>query len=105
MTNAVPLIQLAAQQAGYKFSTGEIAAICAAAGGLVHYAHLAVYAYGRAGGWEGIRRFLKSGSTMRPADAVVAGGRALSPYPPGGSPRRQNPTDPTDSTEEIKNTK
>lgn len=65
MTNAVPLIQLAAKHAGYDFSTGEIAAICAIAGAAVHIAHQAVAAYGRAGGYQGVIRFLKTGSSKQ----------------------------------------
>lgn len=65
MTNAVPLLQLAAQHAGYNLSTGEIAGLCALAGAAVHMAHQAVAAYGRAGGYRGLVRFLKTGSTAQ----------------------------------------
>lgn len=68
MTNAVPILQLAAQHAGYDISGAEIALIVSTSatvcGGVVHLAHQAIAAYGRAGGMEGIKRFLKSGSSQ-----------------------------------------
>lgn len=76
MTNAIPLIQLAAQHAGYNVSTGEVAAICALGGAVVHIAHQAVAAYGRAGGWQGVIRFLKAGNSAagdRPTGAPLTG--------------------------------
>jgi hypothetical protein len=63
-TNAVPLLQIAAQHAGYNFSTSEITAICALAGGAVHLLHTGIAAYGRAGGWRGVMNFIKTGSTV-----------------------------------------
>jgi hypothetical protein len=65
MTNAVEVIQQLAPKAfgGYNLSTAQIAAICAFAGAAVHIAHQAVAAYGRAGGWQGVVRFIRTGST------------------------------------------
>ena len=70
MTNAIPLIQLAANHAGYNISGAEIALIVSTSatvcGGAVHLAHQAIAAYGRAGGLEGIKRFLKQGTVAAP---------------------------------------
>jgi hypothetical protein len=63
MTNSIPILQLAAQHAGYNLSTGEIVSLCALAGAAVHVAHQAVAAYGRVGGWQGVVQFLKTGSS------------------------------------------
>jgi hypothetical protein len=89
MTNPNPLLELgqqAASYAGYNLSGGEITLIVSATGtvvaGLVHYAHLAVYACGRAGGWEGVKRFVRTGST-----AVVAGPSSVNPPSPLPSPQ------------------
>ncbi|HEV2318145.1 MAG TPA: hypothetical protein VGV18_00235 [Verrucomicrobiae bacterium] len=72
MTNAVPLIQLAQQvavplqHAGYNVSGAEMTlaltlagAVCAA---LTHAAHLAVNGWQRVGGWDGFRKFLRTGN-------------------------------------------
>jgi hypothetical protein len=82
MTNAVEVIQQLAPKVfgGYNLSTGEIAAICAIAGAAVHIAHQAVAAYGRAGGYQGVIRFLKSGS------ATGQGGASRT-----GEQKQQNP--------------
>lgn len=61
MTNAIPLIQLAARQAGVELSGGEAAALCALTGILVHAAHLGVNGWRRVGGWDGFKAFLRSG--------------------------------------------
>ena len=61
MTNAIPLIQTAAQQAGYNLSGEEIAAIAALAGGAVHVLHQICSAWTRVGGKDGFTRWFKTG--------------------------------------------
>lgn len=65
MTNAVPLIQLVAQHTGYNVSGPEITMALTLTGTLAaavtHAAHLAVNAWRRAGGWDGLKAFVKSG--------------------------------------------
>jgi hypothetical protein len=65
MTNTIPLIQLAAQHAGYDVSGAEIGmaltAVGAACAAVTHAAHLAVNGWRRVGGWEGFVAWVKTG--------------------------------------------
>jgi hypothetical protein len=102
MTNAVPLLQLAPKVfGGYNISEAEIAAYCALAGtvvgGAVHLAHQAVAAYGRAGGYQGIIRFLKSGSTtgQEPGGGTGPTGAVAAPLANGAAQAPVGVTGPT----------
>ena len=65
MTNAIPLIQLAVQHAGYTVSGADIAMALTLTGtfaaAVTHAAHVAFNAWRRVGGWDGLKAFLKSG--------------------------------------------
>ena len=62
---ALALQQIAAQS-GYNISGAEIVLLMTVAGGIVHTLHQTVAAYGRAGGLDGIKRFIKTGDSSPP---------------------------------------
>ena len=65
-TNTIALVQQLAAAKGYHLTGAEIAALCS----LPHVIALHVWAglkyYAHIGGWDGIVRFLKTGSNQKP---------------------------------------
>lgn len=70
-TNAIPIIQQAAQHVGLNISGYELGVILAAGSAATRWLHLEIpvwiAAYAKAGGWRGILRFLNTGSTQAAA--------------------------------------
>lgn len=65
-TNSISPADLAALQqlaihAGYNLSGPEIALLATVAGAIVHASHGAVAAWGRMGGWQGVKAYFLKG--------------------------------------------